>query len=111
MLDRIDKTVQATQDITDLAAYYLREAGIAVAIRFVDNAELAFQRLVQMPKIGALLEFAQPAFAGIRRWHVHGFPKLLILYRERDGGIQIIRLLSAARDIDAIFAGSDASPF
>jgi toxin ParE1/3/4 len=95
MPERIDKTVQATQDIADLAAYYLREAGIAVALRFVDNAEQAFAHLAPMPRMGALLQFKHPPYAGIRRWHIEGFPKLLI---------------HTARDITTIFPDPADAP-
>jgi len=47
---RIEKTLLATQDIEELAAYYQAEAGLAVALRFVDNTELAFLDLAQMPR-------------------------------------------------------------
>jgi toxin ParE1/3/4 len=105
--ERIEKTVLATQDIEHLAAYYQAEAGIAVALRFVDNAEHAFQQLSQMPRMGALLGFLHAPHAGIRRWHITGFPRLLILYRDLPNGIEVVRVLDAGRDINALFEDSD----
>ena len=81
MPERIEKTALATRDIEDLAAYYLAEAGISVARRFIDYAELAFVDLARMPHMGALLGFERSPLTDIRRWHIHGFPRLLILYR------------------------------
>jgi plasmid stabilization system protein ParE len=83
---RIEKTVLATQDIEELAAYYQAEAGIAVALRFIDNAERAFEYLAQMPRMGAFLGFLHAPQAGIRRWHIKGFPRLLILYCDLPDG-------------------------
>ena len=74
MPKRIHKTALATTDITSLARYFLAEAGLEVAIRFVDQAELAFGQLAAMPEIGAYLGFRQPLYADIRRWQIDGFP-------------------------------------
>jgi len=102
--ERIAKTSQADQDLYDLAVYYLREAGIVVAHRFLDHAEQAFTRLARMPRMGARLQFRKSEHAGIRRWHIEGFPKLIILYRDVNDGIEVIRVLPAARDIEAILS-------
>ena len=105
--ERIEKTVLATQDIEQLAAYYQAEAGIAVALRFVDNAEHAFVQLAQMPRMGAFLGFLRAPHAGIRRWHIKSFPRLLILYRDLPNGIEVVRVLDAGRDINALFDDAD----
>jgi toxin ParE1/3/4 len=103
MPERVEKTALATRDIEALAAYYLAEAGIPVAMRFIDHAELAFSHLAQMPRIGALLGFQHPPYADIRRWHIQGFPRLLILYRALPDGIELVRLLDAGRDLRPLF--------
>jgi len=105
--ERIEKTVLATQDIEQLTAYYQAEAGIVVALRFVDNAERAFVQLAQMPRMGALLGFLHAPHVGIRRWHIKGFPRLLILYREIPCGIEVVRVVDAGRDINALFDDPD----
>lgn len=56
-----------------------------------------------MPEIGAKIRFRQPPFADIRRWHIDGFPRLTVLYRPIPDGIEIVRVLDGARDIDALF--------
>jgi toxin ParE1/3/4 len=78
----IHKTGLATDDIREQADYYRQKAGLTAALRFVDNAELAFEQLVQMPKIGALLGLDELPYEDIRRWHIEGFDRLIILYRE-----------------------------
>jgi toxin ParE1/3/4 len=102
----IDKTTLATQDIRGLAAYYLAEAGMSVARRFIDHAELAFSNLAQMPRMGALLGFQSPPYADIRRWHIQGFPRLIILYRAIPDGIEVVRVLDTGRDLNALFDGT-----
>jgi toxin ParE1/3/4 len=103
MPERIEKTALATQDIEELAAYYLAEAGISVALRFVDHAEQAFAQIARMPMMGALLGFQHPPHADIRRWHIQSFPRLLTLYRPLPDGVEVIRVLDAGRDINALF--------
>jgi len=103
MPKRIHKTTLATTDIASLARYFLADAGLEVALRFVDQAELAFGQLATMPEIGAHLGFRQPRYADIRRWHIDGFPRLIILYRVISDGIDIVRVLDGGRDMDSPF--------
>jgi toxin ParE1/3/4 len=98
----IHKTGLATVDVNDLADYYRKEAGHTVAMRFVDNAERAFNQLASMPSIGALLGLDELPYEDIRRWHIEGFDRLIILYRETADGIEIVRVLHTSRDIAAL---------
>jgi toxin ParE1/3/4 len=38
----------------------------------------------------------------LRIWRIDGFPNHLIFYRPIEGGIEIVRVLHGARDIDAV---------
>jgi toxin ParE1/3/4 len=40
---------------------------------------------------------------GIRLWRIRGFERYLIFYRPIPDGIEVIRVLHGARDIDTIF--------
>ena len=48
---------------------------------------------------------AEESRGDVRMWRVTGFPSHLIFYRQTEGGIEIIRVLHAKRDIDALFGG------
>ena len=98
----IHKTGLANSDINDLADYFQKEAGLNVALRFIDNAERAFSQIVAMPSIGALLGLDELPYEDIRRWHIDGFARLIILYRETADGIEVIRVLHTSRDIAAL---------
>ena len=50
--------------------------------------------------MGERHESPHPRFAGLRVWRIQGFPNHLIFYRPIDGGIEVVRVLHAARDID-----------
>lgn len=102
----IHKTGLATADLTELADHFLAHAGPAVALRFLDNAERAFDQLVAMPRMGALLGLDELPYEDIRRWHITGFDRLMILYREVADGVEVIRVLHSARDVPAVLRAS-----
>ena len=95
----IHKSSLATSDINDLADYYRQHAGLDLALRFVDNAERAFDQIASMPRIGALLGLDELPYEDIRRWQIDGFRRLVILYRETADGIEVIRVLHGSRDL------------
>ena len=55
-----------------------------------------------MPGMGEQRESTNPRLDGLRVWRIDGFPNHLIFYRPIEGGIEIIRVLHGARDIDAV---------
>jgi toxin ParE1/3/4 len=55
-----------------------------------------------MSGIGERWPSANPRLAGLRVWRIEGFEKHLIFYRAADNGIEIIRVINAARDIDHV---------
>lgn len=106
MTERISRSPLAEKDIADLADYYRVEAGLAVALRFATNAEAAMRAVAAYPKMGATLGLAMGSERDVRRWHIEGFPRLMILYRQAQSSIHIIRVIDAARDIDDLFRES-----
>jgi toxin ParE1/3/4 len=105
MTDRISRSPLAEKDIADLAEYYRIEAGLAVALRFVANAEAATLAIAAYPKIGAALGLTSDPDLDVRRWHIEGFPRVMVLYRPTGSGINIIRVIDAARDFESFFQG------
>jgi toxin ParE1/3/4 len=87
----------------------MQAAGLDTALRFYDAAAATFEKLARTPRLGEQRESSDPRLSGLRVWRVEGFPNHLIFYRPIDGGIEVIRVLHAARDIDRVLA-SDAPP-
>ena len=56
-----------------------------------------------MPELGQRQEFGRKELAGLRVWQVQGFENYLIFYRPIERGIEVLRVLHAARDIGAAF--------
>lgn len=86
----------------DEHAEFLAEESPRLALRFLAAAAVTFRRLAGMPGIGSPRQFQNPRLAGVRQWRVQGFPNHLVFYRETDDGIEIVRVLHGARDIDRI---------
>jgi plasmid stabilization system protein ParE len=78
MGSRVTRTPLAARDLDELAEYLRREAGLAVALRFVASAEAACTVLAEHPHIGASVGLPG---TDIRRWHIDGFGNHVILYR------------------------------
>src|ERR1700722_10371537 len=98
----IHKSSQALADLDEQADHYFREAGLIVSRRFIDNAEKAFDQLAAMPYLGALVGLDELPYEDIRRWHINGFERMIILYRVTADGIEVVRVLNTWRDIAAL---------
>ena len=92
---------RADRDLDEHAAFIARD-NLEAGRRFYDAAAQAFEHLAIMPEMGSLRIFRNPALAGLRLWRILGFERHLIFYRPVQDGIEVIRVLHAARDIDAI---------
>ena len=102
MRRRISRRPQAEADLTDQFVYYLTTAGSEVAERFLAAVEAAAGRLLETPGIGVKRSFRHPSLQGLRMHPVRGFERHLVFYRERDDGIEIVRVLHGARDIPSV---------
>lgn len=99
---RIVRRETALRDLLELASY-IAEDNLEAAERFLDASESTFQFLLETPGAGVQREFLDPALVGLRMWPIRGFDKYLVFYREIGDGIEIIRVLHAARDIEYLF--------
>lgn len=100
----ITKSPQAREDLLDLANH-IAENNLDAALRFLHAAETAFELLSRMPLLGGQCHFRSPDAAGLRVWAVRGFENYLIFYRVIEMGIDVVRVLHAARDVEAILTG------
>jgi len=101
-MTRIIKRAAAGQDLDEQAAFMGQDSPHA-GIRFLEAADHAFELLASMPEMGSAWESDKPACAGLRFWPIRGFEKHLIFYRPLEDGIEVVRVLHAARDIESIF--------
>lgn len=82
-----------------------------LADRFVARAESTFKKLVRTPGLGRPRPFRSPKMKNLHSWQVADFPRHLIFYRllPENRGVEIIRILHGARDLDVLFTGATES--
>jgi toxin ParE1/3/4 len=95
------KTPLARIDLAGCYAY-IGERNLDAAHRFRNAAEATFAALALSPSIGEPYEIANPRLQGLRCFRVRRFRNYLIFYLPVDGGIHVIRVLHAARDLAGI---------
>ena len=97
----------ATFDLESASSYYVDEADVATAIRFVDAVETATRRIGRNPRLGSLRFAYKLAVPDLRVMSVGKFPYLLF-YLERETSVDVWRLLHTSRDIPASLQETDA---
>jgi toxin ParE1/3/4 len=108
MIDPVTQRPRARLDLLEQFVYLGEQASAEAAERYFAAVEETCSLLVQHPQSGAHYDSGIDRLAGLRRVPVKGFGKYLLFYMPRTGGIDVVRVLHAARDIESIF-GSDES--
>ncbi len=67
------------------------------AVSFVAELEGTCRRLAESPGMGVARDRLRP---GLRMFPARGYP---IFYHSTDDGIEVVRVLSGKRDVDALF--------
>jgi len=100
MNPQFDVNPRANQDLDEHYLYIRRDSPQA-AVRLLQAADSTFRQLARMPQLGGVYPVERPDLAGLRVWQVKGFRNYLIFYRPIEGGIEVVRVLHAARDTTA----------
>lgn len=93
----------------DLAAHYahIGERSLDAAERFRHQAEATFQALARSPGTGAAYSAGDPRLAGLRCSRIKRFRNHLVFYLPIEGGIEVIRVIHAARDIPTVLGSGE----
>jgi toxin ParE1/3/4 len=97
----------ALSDIEQAIDYYAREAGIDVAVRFVDTIEDAYLAISRRPATGSPRLSHELNLPGLRSRTLKRFP-YLIFYVGHAAHIEVWRVLHAQRDMAAWLVTDDA---
>ena len=100
---RVIKRAAAKRDLTDHFVFLGENASVDVARRFLHACNVSFQALAQMPELGAQRSFRDPRFSSVRVWPVQAFERYLTVYRPLPDGVEILRVIHGARDIERLF--------
>jgi toxin ParE1/3/4 len=98
MMGRIVRHESAESDIIEHAEYMGRDSR-AAAYRFLEACEKSFQLLAQFPQLGAVWPAVDQQFDKVRFRTVIDFRNYVIIYLPLNEGVEIIRVLHAARDL------------
>ena len=90
---------KADLDLDEYADYLVREAGLAVAFRFLDSAHRTFSLLATQPNMGWRARIRYPGMEALRTFRVNGFPDRLIIYRPLTEGVDILRVYDGSRNL------------
>ena len=94
---------RARLDLIEIALY-LADHNINVSDRFLAAAEATMEKIASAPGMGRMREFPNPRVSDLRSCSIRGFENYLIFYRVVEAGIEVVRVLHGARDIDQIFS-------
>jgi toxin ParE1/3/4 len=100
-MTRIIRRPVAKQDLIEQADFIAQD-NLDAALRFLDAAEKTFAQLSRFPRIGNSRKVKSQVFANIRQFPITGFEKYLVFYRPIKGGIEVLRVLHGARDLNLI---------
>lgn len=83
---------------------FLSQRNPNAAERFLDAVEASFNFLAENPLLGGVCAFEHPAAQDLRHWSIRGFKNYVAFYRPLPNGVEIVRLLHAARNTETEFA-------
>jgi toxin ParE1/3/4 len=91
-------TARALRELNEIVAYIANDSPSA-ARRVQKNVFDACEKLARQPGLGH--RRTDITADDVRFWNIRG--RFLIIYRETDGPIEILRIFRAGRDIQAAF--------
>jgi len=100
---RVERSPLVWRDLEEIANY-IAEENIEAALRFYDAAEDVFNNLAQMPAMGVARTFQNSRVGEVRMWPIPDFETWLIFYRPTDKGIEVLRVIHSAQDIQSLFS-------
>ena len=91
---------KADQDLIDQAYYLATQANPRVGHNFLLAAHETFSLLATQPNMGWHPRLKNPDLSSLRVFRVSGFERMLVLYRPRPDGVEILRVVQASRDLE-----------
>lgn len=101
---RIRKSNEARRDLRE-HFLYLARLNVTLARRFLRAFDNAVEQLVEMPEMAGRWEPLHPGPEELRVWTIRRFPNYLIFYRIIADGIEVVRVLHGAQDIERLLGG------
>jgi len=99
---RAERHPRARVDLAEIFSY-IAQNNLSAAERFVEAAEDAFMKLAEMPGMVPQWGSRKRNLKGVRFWPIRGFSNYLIFYRRAKDGIEVLRVIHGAQDIEKAF--------
>ncbi|MCA9186153.1 MAG: type II toxin-antitoxin system RelE/ParE family toxin [Pirellulaceae bacterium] len=97
-MSRVTKSSVSHRDLKQIGRYIVTESGNrSVALSFLHRVDACLALLARQPHMGRVHDDLRP---GLRS---HPFEAYMIIYEPMPTGIHVVRVLHAARDIEAMF--------
>jgi len=93
----------ADRDLDRAADYIAQHQDLDTARRFFQAAEETFRLIATQPEMGRRKDFGNPQLKGVRMCLMKEFDRHLVFYRPLKGGIEVLRIIHGARDIENLF--------
>ena len=104
MRKSITRTPQSEEDAYETYRHIALDSTDAAEAYF-DTLFDVFDKLLEHPEIGAVVEEAKGELLGLRLIPVSSkFRKHLVFYLPKENSIHIVRILHSSRDIELLFA-------
>ena len=97
---------QANRDVEDALDFYLAEDAELAALGFIDALQKAYAHIGRHPATGSPRYAHELNLPGLRFWPLKRYP-YLVFYVEREGMIDVWRVLHTARDLPAWMSPRD----
>jgi toxin ParE1/3/4 len=93
----------ADRDLEEQAEHLARNARLEAAVSFYAAVEETLGLIATQPRLGTLRRLRNPLLVGVRMCVVKGFEKHLIFCRQIEAGVEVLRVLHGARDMERLF--------
>lgn len=95
----------AESDLEEVEEYLATNASADVAANFLDETERRLELLFTQPAMGRVWRSSHPRLSGVRIWPLAYDHLAFYLPIADPRGIEVLRILHGARDIEAILDG------
>lgn len=102
-MKRIRILPRAEQDLDEIAEHIARD-NLDAALGLYAAADAAFQRLAEMPEIGATRNYLDSRLTHLRMWPIPHYKSVLVFYEFLGDEVRIVRILHSARDLSGLFS-------
>ncbi len=110
MTESVTQRPRARVDLLEQFVFFGEEKSVAMAERYFAAVDETCLLLVRQPRMGARHESSVSDLREMRRVPVKGFDNYIIFYLPLESGIDVIRVVHGARDLQNLFEGEEKLP-